>query len=103
MDAPEDFAGQLRPYQQLGYSWLAFLREWGLGACLADDMGLGKTVQTLAALQQDRQQGNVRPNLLVCPTSVISQQLAAGGCQVHAGPARAAAPRPEPPSRSCLP
>ena len=72
MDAPEDFAGQLRPYQQLGYSWLAFLRDWGLGACLADDMGLGKTVQTLAALQLDRQQGNDRPNLLVCPTSVIN-------------------------------
>ena len=72
MDTPEDFAGQLRPYQQLGYSWLAFLRDWGLGACLADDMGLGKTVQTLAALQLDRQQGNDRPNLLVCPTSVIN-------------------------------
>ena len=72
MDAPRDFAGQLRPYQELGYSWLAFLRNWGLGACLADDMGLGKTVQTLAALQLDRQQGNDRPNLLVCPTSVIN-------------------------------
>ena len=72
MDAPRDFIGQLRPYQQLGYSWLAFLRNWGLGACLADDMGLGKTVQTLAALQLDRQQGNDRPNLLVCPTSVIN-------------------------------
>ena len=35
-------------------------------------MGLGKTVQTLAALQLDRQQGNDRPNLLVCPTSVIN-------------------------------
>ena len=72
LDAPEDFVGQLRPYQQLGYSWLAFLRNWGLGACLADDMGLGKTVQTLAALQLDCQQGNDRPNLLVCPTSVIN-------------------------------
>ena len=72
MEAPEGFYGQLRPYQQLGYSWLAFLRDWGLGACLADDMGLGKTVQTLAALQLDRQQGNNRPNLLVCPTSVIN-------------------------------
>ena len=72
MEAPEGFYGQLRPYQQLGYSWLAFLRDWGLGACLADDMGLGKTVQTLAVLQLDRQQGNERPNLLVCPTSVIN-------------------------------
>ena len=72
VDAPERFCGRLRPYQQLGYSWLAFLSDWGLGACLADDMGLGKTVQTLAALQLDRQQGNEVPSLLVCPTSVIN-------------------------------
>ena len=72
VEPPEGFCGQLRPYQQQGYSWLAFLRDWGLGACLADDMGLGKTIQTLAALQLDRQQGNKRPNLLVCPTSVIN-------------------------------
>ena len=72
LTTPEQFAGELRQYQQLGYSWLAFLSRWGLGVCLADDMGLGKTVQTLAALQMDRQQGNVRPNLLVCPTSVIN-------------------------------
>ena len=30
---------QLRPYQQQGLSWLRFLAELGLGACLADDMG----------------------------------------------------------------
>ena len=72
LDAPGAFVGQLRPYQQLGYSWLTFLKKWGLGACLADDMGLGKTVQTLASLQLDRQHGNDRPNLLVCPTSVIN-------------------------------
>ena len=72
LDAPDGFAGKLRPYQQLGYSWLAFLRQWGLGACLADDMGLGKTPTTLAALQLDCQQGNDRPNLIVCPTSVIN-------------------------------
>ena len=72
MEAPEGFVGQLRPYQQMGYSWLAFLSNWGLGACLADDMGLGKTVQTLAALELDHQRGSDRPNLLVCPTSVIN-------------------------------
>ncbi len=72
LDVPEGFVGELRPYQKLGYSWLAFLKRWGLGACLADDMGLGKTVQTLAALQLDYQQGNRLPNLLVCPTSVIN-------------------------------
>ncbi len=41
---PEGFVGALRPYQLRGLSWLAFLRRFGLGACLADDMGLGKTI-----------------------------------------------------------
>ena len=72
LEAPEGFCGTLRPYQQRGYSWLAFLRRWGLGACLADDMGLGKTVQTLAAIQQDRREGVEEPTLLVCPTSVLN-------------------------------
>ena len=27
VEAPEGFCGQLRPYQQQGYSWLAFLRD----------------------------------------------------------------------------
>ena len=69
---PEEFSGTLRPYQVRGYSWLSFLRQLGLGACLADDMGLGKTVQTLALLQQERKANGGRPALLVCPTSVIS-------------------------------
>ncbi len=72
LETPEGFCGTLRPYQQRGYSWLAFLRRWGLGACLADDMGLGKTVQTLAAIQQDRREGVEGPTLLVCPTSVLN-------------------------------
>ncbi len=70
--SPEAFAGALRPYQQRGYSWLTFLRQWGLGACLADDMGLGKTIQTLALLQRERERGETRPVLLVCPTSVVN-------------------------------
>ena len=41
---PESFQGELRPYQERGAGWLAFLERWGLGACLADDMGLGKCV-----------------------------------------------------------
>ncbi len=70
--SPETFAGELRPYQQRGYSWLTFLRQWGLGACLADDMGLGKTIQTLALLQRERERGETRPVLLLCPTSVVN-------------------------------
>lgn len=68
---PEGLQATLRPYQLRGYSWLTFLRRWGLGACLADDMGLGKTIQTLSLIQRDRQAGTHRPVLLLCPTSVI--------------------------------
>lgn len=50
MAVPESLVGELRPYQQLGMSWLWFLRQHGFGACLADDMGLGKTVQLIAYL-----------------------------------------------------
>jgi SNF2 family DNA or RNA helicase len=71
LPAPRAFTGTLRPYQVRGYSWLAFLRRWGLGACLADDMGLGKTVQTLALIQRDRDAGERRPVLLICPMSVV--------------------------------
>ncbi len=68
---PAGFQGTLRPYQVRGYSWLAFLRRWGLGACLADDMGLGKTIQTLALIQRDWESDGRRPTLLICPTSVV--------------------------------
>ncbi|MBO0961004.1 DEAD/DEAH box helicase [Neobacillus sp. MM2021_6] len=53
-DVPSGLNGELRPYQQLGMSWLWFLREHGFGACLADDMGLGKTVQLIAYLLKVR-------------------------------------------------
>jgi len=72
LSQPDCFHGKLREYQVKGYSWLAFLRSWGLGACLADDMGLGKTVQTLALLQEERNRGEKRPVLLICPTSVVN-------------------------------
>ncbi|MEL7071474.1 MAG: DEAD/DEAH box helicase [Cyanobacteria bacterium J06581_3] len=73
MSEPDGFAGALRPYQAKGVSWLSFLEQWGLGACLADDMGLGKTVQLIAFLlylKQEKALGG--PVLLVCPTSVLS-------------------------------
>jgi hypothetical protein len=88
LDLPAGFAGILRPYQERGVSWLAFLERLGLGACLADDMGLGKTIQLLALLAHERDPGNgadagngaprqpaspdrPRPTLLVCPMSVV--------------------------------
>ncbi len=75
---PARFSGTLRHYQVTGFSWLAFLRQFGLGACLADDMGLGKTPQTIAYLLYQRRALNGRagnghkPALVVCPTSVVS-------------------------------
>lgn len=69
--APKSFRGTLRPYQVRGYSWLQFLSQWGLGACLADDMGLGKTIQTLALIQEGWQGKEKLPVLLICPTSVV--------------------------------
>jgi SNF2 family DNA or RNA helicase len=53
---PAGLLGELRPYQQLGMSWLWFLRQFGFGACLADDMGLGKTVQLIAYLLMVKEQ-----------------------------------------------
>jgi superfamily II DNA or RNA helicase len=54
-EAPEEFNGELRPYQKDGLGWINFLRQFGFGGCLADDMGLGKTVQILALLESRRQ------------------------------------------------
>ncbi len=76
---PEGFTGDLRPYQQRGLGWLWYLRQLGLGACLADDMGLGKTIQTIALLlhakkiaKEDGEALAAGPILLICPTSVVS-------------------------------
>jgi superfamily II DNA or RNA helicase len=78
-DPPPGFRGELRPYQRLGLGWLHFLRDFGLGGCLADDMGLGKTVQVLALLESRREQRAARgrrakrlpPSLVVVPRSLV--------------------------------
>jgi len=60
---PGDLTATLRPYQQVGVNWLAFLRSVGLGGILADDMGLGKTVEAMCVFD--------KKTLVVCPTSVL--------------------------------
>jgi len=80
---PASFVGELRPYQERGLAWLAFLSRIGVGACLADDMGLGKTIQLLALLLAEREtpadgangaprrrRRRAGPTLLICPMSV---------------------------------
>ncbi len=69
---PTELVGELRPYQARGVGWLAFLEQWGLGACLADDMGLGKTLQLIAFVLHLQQEDLLAgPILIVCPTSVL--------------------------------
>ncbi len=69
---PDDFHGELRPYQTRGHSWAYYLADQGFGVCLADDMGLGKTVQAIALVldwrRDERRRGAV---LVVCPVSVL--------------------------------
>ncbi|HUY51427.1 MAG TPA: DEAD/DEAH box helicase [Streptosporangiaceae bacterium] len=85
VSAPASFHGELRPYQERGLAWLAFLSDLGLGGILADSMGLGKTVQLLALLSHERAgppggppaagtrvNGSAPgPTLLVCPMSLV--------------------------------
>ncbi|EOM74910.1 DEAD/DEAH box helicase [Rhodococcus rhodnii] len=71
---PPSLRAELRPYQQRGLDWLAFMSRCRLGAVLADDMGLGKTVQLLALLAHEHDVPGDEPpgpTLLVCPMSVV--------------------------------
>jgi SNF2 family DNA or RNA helicase len=71
IEAPKELNAQLRHYQLEGVSWLLYLRQFGLGGCLADDMGLGKTIQFITYLLLTKKENHSSPALLICPTSVI--------------------------------
>ena len=81
---PAGLKATLRPYQEEGFHFLAYLSTNRFGGILADDMGLGKTVQTLAWLLwlRDReiepsknskklQPTRDTPALVVAPKSVV--------------------------------
>jgi len=71
LEEPEGFQGTLRKYQKAGLSWLLFLRDYHLGGVLAEDMGLGKTIQTLALLQQSKNEAVLTRALVVAPVSTL--------------------------------
>lgn len=69
---PQKLKGTLRPYQQRGLSWIAFLETAGLNGCLADDMGLGKSLTVISRLVQERETNpDTRATMLIAPTSVL--------------------------------
>ena len=76
---PSHLTGIMRPYQKVGFDFLAERVRYGVGTILADDMGLGKTLQVLAVIQSCRQQaiqqGTPFLALVVSPASVIDVWL----------------------------
>lgn len=69
---PSSVQATLRPYQQAGFSWMAFLNEFQWGGLLADDMGLGKTLQVITLLEHFYQAHPSAPaSLVVVPNSLL--------------------------------
>lgn len=81
-EIPVAIKAELRPYQQEGVNWLAFLNRYHLHGILCDDMGLGKTLQTLCIVASDHhmrreefartQSPDARPlpSLIICPPTL---------------------------------
>ena len=90
---PSAITAKLRPYQETGFHFLAYLTANHFGGILADDMGLGKTLMALtwlawlhsqipghekpaAAKKPTKKSASAaapgpRPTLVVCPKSVM--------------------------------
>ena len=67
----EKYENVLRDYQKNGYKWLKVLENYKLGGILADDMGLGKTLQVIALISSELKNKNIRPSIVVCPSSLV--------------------------------
>ncbi|MBE6493973.1 MAG: DEAD/DEAH box helicase [Methanosphaera stadtmanae] len=70
---PQSLNANLRPYQLLGYKWLAQNLQSGFGSILADDMGLGKTLQVLTLILKLKEENllNEKKVLIIAPTSLL--------------------------------
>lgn len=72
LETPINFNGELRPYQQIGLSWMQFLRDYKFNGILADDMGLGKTIQVIShMLFIKKYKPSNKPHLIVATRSLI--------------------------------
>ena len=74
LEVPEQLNATLRPYQEVGYSWLVQNMNNGFGSILADDMGLGKTLQVLTCILHLKEEGLLKKAkvLIVAPTSLLT-------------------------------
>ena len=76
-EIPVTINAELRPYQQAGVNWLAYLTRYGLNGALCDDMGLGKTLQTIVILAsihdkiENTKNNKKVTSLVICPASLV--------------------------------
>ncbi|KAJ5818637.1 hypothetical protein N7474_004228 [Penicillium riverlandense] len=102
---PVAIKAELRPYQQDGVNWLAFLNRYNLHGILCDDMGLGKTLQTICIVASDHHMraeeyaktqaldSRKLPSLIICPPSLsghwqqeVRQYAPFLNCVAYVGP-----------------
>lgn len=74
---PKQLKATLRPYQQIGYSWMYKNAQLGIGSVIADDMGLGKTLQVITLLLKFKTEGyfNKKQALVIVPTSLLTNWM----------------------------
>jgi SNF2 family DNA or RNA helicase/uncharacterized Zn finger protein len=75
--APKGLKATLRPYQEVGYSWMYKNAQLGLGSLIADDMGLGKTLQIISLLLKFKEEGRLEQQqaLVIVPTSLLTNWM----------------------------
>lgn len=77
IEPPKTLQATLRPYQQVGYSWMYKNAQLNLGSLIADDMGLGKTLQVITLLLKFKEEGylNEKQALVIVPTSLLTNWM----------------------------
>lgn len=74
---PKTLKATLRPYQEVGYSWMYKNAQLNLGSLIADDMGLGKTLQVISLLLKFKEEGYLEKQqaLVIVPTSLLTNWM----------------------------
>lgn len=74
---PKTLKATLRPYQEVGYSWMYKNAQLNLGSLIADDMGLGKTLQVISLLLKFKEEGylDTEQALVIVPTSLLTNWM----------------------------